>query len=63
MTSEELADIILENDLCLYEIAQAIELAYKDYMGRVFDYMSIEDLGKHSEMMAFYMSAINYARN
>ena len=62
MTSEELADIILESDLCLYEVALAIEIAFKCYMSREFSYMSMEDLEEHSKRIAFYMSALNYAR-
>lgn len=63
MTSEELADIILTNDISMYEVAQAIELAFSGYMGREFGYMSMEDLEEHSKRMAFYMSALNYGRN
>lgn len=62
MTSEELADILLTNDISMYEVAQAIELAYRGYMRREFEYASIEYLKDNSETLAFYMSALNYAR-
>ena len=62
MTSEELADIILESDLCLYEVAQAVEMAFSGSMSREFSYRSMEDLEEHSKRIAFYMSALNYAR-
>lgn len=62
MTSEELADILLTSDVTMYEVAQAVEMAFKDYMSREFSYMSMEDLEEHSKRIAFYMSALNYAR-
>ena len=62
MTSEELKDILLTNDISMYEVAQAVEMAFKDYMSKEFSYMSMEDLEEHSKRIAFYMSALNYAR-
>lgn len=62
MTSEELAYILTTNDMSMYEVAQAVEMAFKDYMSREFSYMSMEDLEEHSKRIAFYMSALNYAR-